>query len=584
LSNHTFCIFKHETNPYTETQNIFPGVYVNKSIPEYKNHYIIVNGDIYNIKDIKEKFRIESEATEEIILELYLKAGVKTPNYLRGIYTIVIISNEKMVFFRDFFSINSIYYYVDDLRNEFIITNKISEIKRFVNLRVDTRVLPRYFLRTSLHIGDTFFENVKTLEYAQLIELSLDDSKVTPILYDDSFYKEIRNDQLKDNSIINKAEDIIFNNIKEIVNYYDDYNVINALSGGVDSSCLQVFLKKLGYKKAYTYSHEIIGTRLRGYSTDISKYLDVEHTIIELESERIIDRIKNGILYCEVPYMFEGEFLEQSMYDQIRKTEGGNILITHGQGSDAIFGYGRAFFELKYFSNPLFRVLFTLFNESFLKIFRQSYYSKYKTIIPKIKHKKIDEELLYVLFDSKYNGEIVRKAFNLDNMYEMYSGDVERLNKFDINYIDAIHRSRYDFDCLRASFMTYESCKKYGINTCFPFINKELLFYMCSVPLKKKIRRLTTKYYIKKILLKYLPSKFVYRTKVFGANQNFLFFFNDENINKIIQDIKNTKYEYFNFDYEQIFSDVKYYGLAIKLINFHIWHKIFIENVDIKDI
>jgi len=80
----TFCIFKHYINPYVESHKLYSGIYTNRDIPKYKNHFIILSGDIYNIKDIAKEFCIESDVVEEIVLELYYKVGVKIPNYLKN--------------------------------------------------------------------------------------------------------------------------------------------------------------------------------------------------------------------------------------------------------------------------------------------------------------------------------------------------------------------------------------------------------------------------------------------------------------------------------------------------------------------
>jgi len=584
MSSNTFCIFKHNINPYVEGHNIFSDIYANTEILKYKSHFIVMIGDIYNIKDIKKKFYIESDVAEEIILELYFKVGAKIPNYLKGIFAIVIINSEKIVLFRDYFSCASIYFYINDLKNEFIITNKIVEIKRFMNLKVNTEILPRFFVRSSLSAEDTFFEKIKSLKFAEFLELSINENKLTSIPYDDSFYKEIRNDQLKDSVIMNKSEDIILRNLKGILDYYRDCDVINSLSGGVDSSYLQILLKKLGFNKAYTYSHEIIGIRNQEYSKDISKYLGIEHNIVELKSDCILDNIKKGILICEIPYVFEGEFLQNYMYNQISKKEGKDILITCGSGCDTVFAFQRAFFELKYLTNPIFLSIFNVVNESLFKIFDKEKYIVYKTIIRKLRNNKLDEELLYVLFDRKVNLEIIKKAFNLDDIFKIYSSDIEMISRFETNFIEKIERWRYDFEIQRENYVSNLLSKYYELKVCFPYVNKELLFYLFSIPIAKKVRRLTQKYYIKKLLSRYLPSKLVYRIKIRAGTKNFLYFFNDDKISKIIKNIKNTKYPYFNFDYEEIFSDEKYYFIAIKLINFYVWHKIFIENMDIKDI
>ena len=589
--NNTYCIFKHGINPYTESINLFSDIFANRKITKYKNHYIVISGDIYNIKDIKKEFFLEADIPEEIILELFFKVGINIPSYLRGIFSAVIISNEKIVFFRDYFSVDCIYYYIDNQQNEFIITNKISEIKRFMKLKVDTTVLPRYFVRTSIRKGDTFFENIKTLEFAQLLTLALDDYKLTPTLYDDSLFKEIKNNQLKENIINDKAENIIWENLKEITNYYVDYNVVNSLSGGVDSSYLQILLKKLGFSKAYTFSEAVIGTLIQKYSIDIAKYLEIEHNIIEIKPEYILDNIKEGILTCEAPHIFEGEFLQNYMWKNIRAKEGKKTLVINGQGSDGIFGYGRALLILKYLSKPLWLALFNIINEIIIKLLNKYDYIMYKTIIKKLKKRELDEELLYVLFDKwRYDEDIentIKKAFDLDNLHKVYSPDIGILNKFEINFVEKLFRWRIDHEFDRAVRITHENCKNYELSICFPYVNKKLLLYACSIPLAKKVKRFKFKIIMKKILSRYLPSKYVYRKKLTQTTKPhgwWLYFFNDEKISKIIKDIKNTKYDYFNFDYEVIFSDIKYYFLANKLINFYIWHKIFIQNVDIKDI
>jgi len=51
----------------------------------------------------------------------------------------------------------------------------------------------------------------------------------------------------------------------------------------------------------------------------------------------------------------------------------------------------------------------------------------------------------------------------------------------------------------------------------------------------------------------------------------------NEKVKKIIEEIKIRRYSYFNFNYDEIFGSSKYAAVAYKLINFHIWHKLFID-------
>lgn len=585
MSNRSFCIFKHSVNPYAKSHKISSDIESMYEIFKYKAHYVVIAGDIYNIESIKHELSIQSDSIEEIVLELYFRVGLDIPNYLRGIFTVVIMNSEKIVLFRDFFSLGSIYFYFADSKNEFVITNRITELGKFRNLNVNTKVLPRYFATSNINTGDTFFDGISSLKCFELLQFSISENRLTSTSYDDSFFKIIANDKLKDNFIIHKSEDIILKNLKEILNYYSGSHVINALSGGVDSSYLQILLEKLGHRKAATHSHETIGTIVQEYSRDISDYLDIEHDIIKLKTGDILKNLKEGILICENPYIYEGEFLQNHLYDYISKRQKNNVLISSGSGADTIFGFGRSFFELTKFSNPIFLQAFNLVNECLLRYFNKKAYQRYKRIIGKLKSKTVDEEFLYILFNINTHEDMIKSAFHLDNLYQIYSKDIQIIDRFEVDLVERLQRWKIlEYELCRENQVSYELSWKYGLNICFPFLGKELVYYLSSIPMKKRIRRLTPKYYMKKMLLRHLPSKFVYRKDIPQGTKNFLYHLDNEKMSGLIEKIKSTQYSYFKFDYERIFSDEIYYSLAIKLINFYIWHKIFIEGTHIDEI
>ncbi len=55
----------------------------------------------------------------------------------------------------------------------------------------------------------------------------------------------------------------------------------------------------------------------------------------------------------------------------------------------------------------------------------------------------------------------------------------------------------------------------------------------------------------------------------------------NEKAKEIIREIKVKQYPYFNFNYDEIFGSRRYSALAYKLINFHIWHKLFIDRQEV---
>ena len=582
----TFCIFKHDVNPYSKTYRICSGIDSIHEIPKFNNHYVIVSGDIHNIPDIRREFLIDSAVVEEIISELYLRVGSSFLRYLEGIFVVIIIDSNKIVMARDIFSLGNVYFDFDNATHKFIISNKIREISRFRQLKVNTAVLPRYFVCSSICIGDTFFEDIRSLRPAELLEYYIDEDRLTSSLYDDSFYKEIRKERLKDDIILKESQHIVRDALQGILDYYSGYSAVNSLSGGVDSSYLQAILKELGHDRAYTYSFETISANVQQYAKDIARYLQIEHKIVEIGPGDIVDSIKKGISVCEAPFLFEGELLQNCMYHDIRNSERNNILIANGSGADTLFGADRPLLELEYLRNPLFLEMFSLLNESLLRIFRKKDHRRYRTIIRKLRNRTLDEEFVFSLFDRGIHEETIKKGFNLDNLCEVHSADIREIGEYDGDLSGKLERwYLIEYAIHRANSVSVALCKEYGLKICFPFVNRRLARYLLSIPMRKKLRGgITTKYYMKKMLSEHLPSKYVYRRKINYGTKKYLYFFKDDRIAGLIQNIKNTRYDYFSFDYEEIFSNEKYYGLAIKLVNFHIWHKIFIENVDVDDI
>ena len=55
------------------------------------------------------------------------------------------------------------------------------------------------------------------------------------------------------------------------------------------------------------------------------------------------------------------------------------------------------------------------------------------------------------------------------------------------------------------------------------------------------------------------------------------FFTENKILRKINEEIMDKNYSYFSFDLERIFTEKRYMSIALCLINFHIWHKEFID-------
>jgi asparagine synthetase B (glutamine-hydrolysing) len=420
MNNDTLCIYRHKNNPYDNYYTIDHGIRSSLPLTKHNNCNVIIIGEIYNINELKKRYNILSDKKEIIILELYFRIGHDIKNILKGIFVVVIIDESKIVIFRDYFSIHTIYYYINN--EDIVITNRISEMKHFIKLEFNEKVLAKYLLSSTIFLGDTFFKDVITLKHGEIISISIDNAKAESIYPKDEERIYIGN--IKERNIINNIDKIIKGNIKEITDIVSCSNVVNSLSGGVDSSYLQIVLKELGYSLAYTHSHAISD---KSFIEPCLKYLEIDHKIIELNEEEVLEYLWDGIEATESPFMFEGEILENKMFSSISDDYNDKLLITSGNAADTVFGMGRKFILLSHLYNPVTIFIMKMVLGVISAINKK--YKKYYYLINKISKNQVDEELLSYFLCSNNYPELIKKALRINNISKVFFEDVEEIKK-----------------------------------------------------------------------------------------------------------------------------------------------------------
>jgi len=133
------------------------------------NYSISFNGEIYNFKDLKEKFlklnHIKSkELTDtEILVRLHdVIKDSEIPKLLNGMFSYVVFDekNNKMIISNDIQGEKNLYYYEDE--NFFIVSSIPKSIIKFIeNVNLDINSLKSYFsTRHYMPLEKTCFENI----------------------------------------------------------------------------------------------------------------------------------------------------------------------------------------------------------------------------------------------------------------------------------------------------------------------------------------------------------------------------------------------------------------------------------------
>ena len=98
---------------------------------EQSNINVLLNGEIYNFNTLRADlvvrgYNFKTNLESEVISKLYDLYGLSFPNYLKGMFAIVIIDDTKLILVRDRFGIKPIYYAV--VGNKVLFGSEIKSI------------------------------------------------------------------------------------------------------------------------------------------------------------------------------------------------------------------------------------------------------------------------------------------------------------------------------------------------------------------------------------------------------------------------------------------------------------------------
>jgi len=252
-----FCVFTEQYRSSTteEPFQIGKGIYSAHPIDQIDGLYVFFTGVIYNLAECAAIIKTDSNDPRQIIARLFRAKCDELPILLEGSYAIVIVSADRVMAFRDNFGIENLYYSIDQEKGSFILASSIAEIRKYVPLRVNQRVLPKYFLFQQLNGSETFFEGISIMALRELRTCALPMRLWTSAKYDGLPYRPMNPKVGDDQTIITKTEDRLRRVIQRFHDFFPGFSWINSYSGGTDSSLQAVLLKELGHLTAYTTCH-----------------------------------------------------------------------------------------------------------------------------------------------------------------------------------------------------------------------------------------------------------------------------------------------------------------------------------------
>ena len=543
----------------------------NGSQPMYssdKSVAIVLNGEIYNYKILKKSLKekgvnFKTESDTEVVLQMYLKYGVKSFRELDGMFSFSIYDKniDKVFIARDYFGEKPLYYHLD--KNVFVWGSELKSIVRALESKpkISYEGMSIYFQLTYIPAPFSIYENIYKLEPNQFIEFDCSSSNL-------KLNKINNNIENKSKISFKQAKRLTYDLVMDSVisRSVSDVPIGTFLSGGVDSSIVSLCLSRSSSKPINTFS---VGFKKNTFDeTDksrvISKLINSNHHEFVIESRDFENSFSEILLNFDEPF---GDSSALPTFLVSKLTKGHVKVILTGDGGDEVFGGYN-----KYYIGKI--------NQFYTKIIPSTVHNVVLGLLMKSLNLKQDSRrnifrikrfLNAVDYDDDFYYKIISLGFQKMELKKIIEKKCLRLNSMSFFKKNQKAQTLKEFRSIdkqislegdmlvkvdRTSMLNSIECRS-------PFLNKRIWDFTNSLPDKFLIKGFNKKHLLKEAFKDFFPKGFLNKSKkgfgvpvgdwmrgllkkelisyidpIFLKNQGI---FSQENISKIVLDHINGK-------------------------------------------
>ena len=300
----------------------------NQPLFDSSNRYIIVyNGEVFNFKDLKTKYKIKvsTQSDTEVVLNLFIKIGPSFINELNGMFAICIYDTKTQNVFigRDRYGIKPLFYIVN--KNGFFLSSEIKPLKKYIKSNeFDSFSVRQYKKMRGLKPGRTLYKEIKEFLPAHY-------SYGKEIIQKRFWSPEFNND-LKFN--LDEFSDIFIKSINDCT--ISDVSYDCMLSGGIDSSLIASLTKP---KTCWVIGRDDFNEF--NYATDVANMFNLDLNKVIFNPNIFMNELDNELNNRSYPVTVPNEILINYLSKFIKKSS--KVLLC-GEGADEVFlGYDRIF-------------------------------------------------------------------------------------------------------------------------------------------------------------------------------------------------------------------------------------------------
>lgn len=374
-------------------------------------YHLVFNGEIYNYKLIQKKYNLKnlkSTSDTEVLLHLIDKLGViESLKVLNGMFAIAVIDTKENITYlaRDFAGIKPLFYGKN--KNGLVFASQFDQIfkhpwfKSVLALRPD--MVKEYFAFGYMQAPNTIYKSIYQVNPGECIVINSKGHSNTYLIKRFEKNPDLSNRKYELNSIKDKL-------LKAVeLQSYSDRSLASFLSGGIDSSLIVSYAKKIKNDiEAFTLKVDSDQYNESDFAQVYAKHLNVKHKLVKAKNEDILHIVDEHFAAFSEPF---GDYSSIPTYLVTKRTKNYHTAMLSGDGGDELFwGYPRMYDFLKkrwWFILPLFlrKILVRITNKLRITNTYAPFFSSLDMFWMS-KHMKLPKELLDPIFNQSISEEM----------------------------------------------------------------------------------------------------------------------------------------------------------------------------------
>ena len=561
---------------------------------EDKSIWIILNGEIYNFKDLrkdleKKGHKFYTKSDTETIAHLYEDYGIDCVKHLRGMFAFAIWDERKRELFlaRDRMGQKPIIYTI--FKNTLIFASEIKSLLQVPEIKreIDFKALDYYLTYQYIPSPLTIFQDMKKLSPASILICNEREKVKIERYWDLNFHSKAK---MSEEEYSQKILGLLTEATR--LRLISDVPLGAFLSGGIDSSAVVGLMTQLTSQPVKTFSigFEEEDFSELSYARIIARLFETDHHEFVVKP-RIVDILPKLIWQYDEPCADSSTILVYYIAQETRKYV--TVALSGDGGDESFAGYERyrAHKIASYYEKlPIF--LRKKIITKVLSHFPEP--AKRKSLLRRLKHFSQAISLSpgerNIYWHSYFNKEEKDKVYSQE-MKER----VKNINSSD--YLLEVYRKSDGNDFLDQTLfvdlMTYLpenilvkvdiATMAHSLEVRSPFLDHKLMEFNATIPSNLKLKGLTSKYILKKALQDLLPKKILKRGKMGFAVPIGKWFRKElkDYLKEILLDKRSLSREYFKrkrieeLVAEHVSGRIDHGYRLWTLLNLELWHRVF---------